>query len=126
MNIEEIEEIETLIGTDVSIEECIQSGYTIIDTNGEEFDREKSYRIMEFYPDYVLEEMEVENIEEVDRFNYMLVDTEYSFNELIEVYNDNKKGMDSSCETHIHVNFGEPTFYDFLNLASDCSSYCGL
>ena len=128
MNISEIEQLDNLIGTDISIEECIRSGYTIIDTGGKQFNVNEPFRILEFYPDYALLDMDIEEeqLENIDRFEYMVVDTEYSFNELIEIYKDHKDGMDSSFETNIHVNFEEPTFYDFLNLASDCSAYCGL
>ena len=49
------------------------------------------------------------------------------WDDLIEIYEYNKKGIDSLCDyEHCKPNFDSPSEYDMLNLASDIHSYCGL
>ena len=104
------------IGTDVSLQTCKAEGYTMIQYDARKrFNQDAYYRIFDYYPEYC--EGVAGNI---------MHDTEYTFNELVERYDSQKKGLDSFAETHKYVNFDNPNYWDFLNLASDLLAYCGL
>lgn len=104
-----------ILGIDVSIEVCKAEGYTMIEYDArKKFNADTEYRIFNTYPEWH------ENHGEVMTENYL------SFNDLKESYLEDKKGIDSFAETNIHVNFENPNYYDFLNLASDLLQYKGL
>lgn len=104
------------IGTDINIETCIAEGYTMVKFDArKKFNVNTEYQILEYYPEYC------EGIA-----GQIRTDIYYSFNELLELYNNHKKGVNSFAETDKYVNFKDPCIYDFLNLASDLSSYMGL
>jgi len=104
------------IGTDVSLSVCKAEGYTMIQFDArKKFDENRQIRIFSYYPEYC-----------EGYSGQIMTDTNYSFVELKETYERYKQGMDSCCETGKFVNFEKPTYKDFLFLASDISSYCGL
>ena len=56
-----------------------------------------------------------------------ILDVSLCWDDLIEIYEYNKKGIDSLCDyEHCKPNFDSPSEYDMLNLASDIHRYCGL
>lgn len=56
-----------------------------------------------------------------------ILDVSYNFNDLINMYYQNKKGIDSCCDyENCKPDFENPNEYDMLNLASDINCYCGL
>ena len=104
-----------LLGTDVSIDVCIAEGYMMMEYNpSDSFDRTVEYRVLRCLPEY-------DNLAgELETDKYI------TFDELIELYEQEKEGIDSYSETHIHVNFENPDYGDFLNLADDVAGYMGL
>lgn len=107
-----------LLGTDVSIEVCKAESYTIIKYDGrKKFDVNMPYTIMRFYPDYY----EIEYLR-----GTVMYEIDLSFNDLLEMYEDDKESIDSFAETNMNVDFEKPTYYDFLMLANDIDAYKGL
>lgn len=106
-----------IIGTDCSLDVCKNEGYFMMQYDArKKFDADAYYRVFQYAPDYVDDNKRRDTI----------VDVEYTFNDLVELYQDKKNDIDSCCETYLHINFDTPTYRDFLNLASDIGSYCGL
>lgn len=103
-----------LVGQDVSIDVCKGEGYVYVNFNTKEFKRDKAYRVMRKYPYYD----ELKGQYHTDVF--------ISWNDVLELYLEDKKSIDSFAETCNHVNFENPTIHDFVNLCSDVSSYKGL
>lgn len=104
-----------IIGTDVSLDVCKAEGYTMIEFDArKKFRKDRYIRIFDFIPDYC---------ETAGDIN---TDVELTFDDLVELYNEDKESIDIFAETNKHVNFDSPTEYDFLNLASDLISYKGL
>jgi hypothetical protein len=104
------------IGTDISLDVCKAEGYMMIQFDArKKFKKDEEYRIFAHAPDYI-EELK----------NEVLIDVFYSFNELIEMYEEDKKSIDQCCGTERDLDFNNPNFFDFLNLASDINSYKGL
>ena len=103
-----------LVGTDVSIEICKNEGYLYVNFNTKEFKKEKEYRVMRKFP--IWDELK----------GQYHTDVFISWNDVLEMYLDDKQSIDNFAETFNHVNFENPTIYDFVNLCSDVSSYKGL
>ena len=56
-----------------------------------------------------------------------VLDTEFCWNDLVEMYEADKKGIDSFCGYENCIpDFENPGAYDLLNLADDINSYKGL
>ena len=79
------------------------------------FNKDLQIRIFNYYPEYL-----------EDFGGQINNDVEYSFKELEEIYLENKLSLDKTCETNNHVNFENPSWHDFLNLANDIEWYMGL
>lgn len=103
-----------LVGIDVSIDVCKNEGYLYVNFNTKEFKKDKAYRVMRKFPIY-----------DALKGQYA-IDTFVSWNDVVELYNDDKKSIDEFAETCNHVDFDNPTIHDFVNLCSDVSSYKGL
>lgn len=103
------------IGLDVSLDVCKSEGYLMMQYDArKKFNPETEYRIFAYYPEYL-------------RYgDELIVDTTANFNSLVELYKKHEKGINSSCETDKNVNFEHPSYYDFLNLASDINFYTSL
>lgn len=103
-----------LVGTDVSIEVCKNEGYLYVNFNTKEFKKDKEYRVMRKFPSW-------------DKLKGQYhTDVFISWNDVLELYLDDKKSIDSFAETCNHVDFENPTIWDFVNLCDDVSSYKGL
>jgi len=81
------------------------------------FDPTAGYRVFAHLPKYVREGYIGERT--------ILYDTETTFEEMRNHYLENKDSFDSFAETNVHVNFENPDYHDFLNLASDLMAYGG-
>ena len=104
------------IGTDVNLDVCKAEGYTMIQFDArKKFNPDMYYRIFAYYP------------EDIEDFKGEInTDVNYTFNELVELYEKYKESINSFAETDKYINFTNPDYYDFLNLASDLLAYCGL
>jgi len=113
------------IGTDVSIKECRDSGYTVMD-----------FKVKGLYPDGRKNGIDINyparftvSMPLYARRGYIgekiiYIDVLLSWADLWEVYTENKKSIDSMIGgKHENNNIGE---YELLNLASDIDSYMGL
>jgi hypothetical protein len=118
------------IGTDVSLQTCRDEGYMVIEfavrelyPNGRKngIDKEHCVNFTKSYPDYIRKEMGWSPGDSM-----ILLDVDYSWNDLIEIYQKHKKGIDSMIGASYDVENIEPTEYDILNLGSDIDAYCGL
>lgn len=103
-----------LVGTDVSIEVCKNEGYLYVNFNTKEFKKDKEYRVMRKFP--IWDELK----------GQYHTDVFVSWNDVVELYLEDKSSIDDFAETNKYVNFENPTIYDFVNLCSDVSSYKGL
>ena len=114
------------LGTDISIETCKKEGYLIIEYfEGEDFDPYECYRIKQYAPSYIKDELLDTYVK--DGNDILITDTSmYNFIDLKELYLEYKEKIDNFAETDKTVNFENPTYNDFLNLANDIHSYCGL
>lgn len=115
------------VGTDVSIQCCIEEGYMMADYNSRklykrgELQPGHEVRFLAHLPGYLKSEMgwQVGDLS-------LLVDIDLSANDLWELYTENeetKQGIDSMIG--MEHKFPE-SIYDMLHLASDINSYCGL
>ena len=118
------------IGTDVSLETCRAEGYMVIEfavrelyPNGRKngIDKDCLVNCTKSYPDYIRKEQGWGVGDPV-----IMLDVDYSWNDLMELYLKHKKGIDSLIGASYDVETIEPTEYDILNLASDIDAYCGL
>jgi hypothetical protein len=111
-----------IIGTDICLDECKNEGYLMVQYDArKKFDINTEYRVFAYYPEYSIEDSEG-GIGD----NELAIDTYASFSELLGIYNKYKSELNSFAETDKAVNFDNPNYRDFLNLASDINSYCGL
>ena len=109
-----------IIGTDVSLKVCKEEGYLMAEYDGRrKFDPNRYYRVFGYLPNYIAKEIGA-------RENTIHIDIEITFNELVEIYERHEIGINKCCDTNQHVNFEKPTYFDFLNLASDINAYIGL
>lgn len=103
-----------IIGTDISLDVCKEEGYMMMEYDArKKFDRTKEYRTFCHFPVYT----------HLEGFR---TNSFYSFDELVKIYEKDKEGLNSSSETDKSVNFDNPDYHDFLNLASDIQFYRGL
>lgn len=103
-----------IIGTDVSLDVCEEEGYMMVEYDArKKFNPDEEYRAFCYYPSYVPMSNEIRTDEMV------------SFNRLKELYLEDKESIDTFSETHKYVNFDDPGYYDFLNLASDVIGFKG-
>lgn len=103
-----------LVGIDVSIDVCKNEGYLYVNFNTKEFKKDKEYRVMRKFPIWD------------DLKGQYHTDVFISWDDVLELYLDDKKAIDDFAETCNFVNFENPTINDFVNLCSDVSSYKGL
>ena len=121
------------IGTDVSLQTCMDEGYTVMDyavrklfprgrKNG--IDKDCQCRFSASFPTYIRKECATEG----DPFCMRrMFDVNYSWNDLVAEYERNKAGIDSCCDfANCAPNFENPTAWDMLHLADCINSYCGL
>ncbi|MEX0595001.1 MAG: hypothetical protein WD512_00765 [Candidatus Paceibacterota bacterium] len=102
------------IGTDAGLDVCKQEGYMMVQYDArKKFDPDMEYRAFCYYPQFQIPTDDLRTDEMV------------SFNRLKEIYLEDKKSIDSFAQTHKFVNFDNPDYYDFLNLASDVIGYKG-
>lgn len=93
------------------------------------FNRETSYNVFCYLPLYILEEqsktgkVELSGVKETKN---RYLNTYYSFNELLELYKEYEEDINIFSETNLNVNFENPDYHDFLNLANDINAYSGL
>jgi hypothetical protein len=111
---EEIEEIfGNYVGGDASFDVNIYDSY-IMGDYPLVFDRTQDIDVVKFFYDT--------DGEEDDKIT-CIISNSVSFDELQEIYRDNLDPIESCSETSKHVDFINPGFYDFLNLASDCEAW---
>ena len=104
-----------IIGLDIDYETNVAEGYLMVEYDGRKhFDRNVVYRVFKYYPDYT------------DHAGKIVLDVEYSFNELVELYEEEKDTINFFAETDKYLDFQTPTYYDFLDLAHAIDSYIGL
>ena len=105
------------IGIDVNLDVCKNEGYAMIQYDArKKFNPLAEYCIFYYLPDYM-----DNNKKRTPSFK-----SYYTFNELLEIYTRHKKDIDDFAETNKNINFLNPDYCDFLNLASDLIAYCGL
>lgn len=103
-----------IIGTDVSLQVCKSEGYLMVKKNGP-FNPSKQYRIFGYFPSYTHLKGQI------------AIDTNISWDELTEIYEANKQGIDSfSDDMPQLMSIKEPTYYSLVSAASTINSYCGL
>lgn len=111
------------IGEDVSIQECRDQGYLVMDYPAYKFKKNPTTtycRFTDSWPHWYREERGYGVGDPIIRF-----DMEYNWEDLWEIYQDYKKGIDSMIGgSHKYTLNPEP--HEVLNLASDINSYCGL
>lgn len=121
------------IGTDVSLQTCMDEGYTVMDyavrklfprgrKNGIDKDCQCSFSAS--WPLDCRSSVATPN----DPFGMRRrFDTTYSWNDLLERYGRHKAGIDSCCDfANCSTNFENPTEWDMLHLADCIAAYCGL
>lgn len=103
-----------IIGTDVSLGVCKGEGYMMMDTEGAvKLDPEKQYRVFCYCPSWVQE-------------GTIAIDERISFNELLEIYNKHKSGIDSFADDMPSImENSNDSLYDLLRAADTINMYCG-
>jgi hypothetical protein len=108
------------IGTDVSIQTCRAEGYMVMDYRVRDFKKAPTTtdcRLTRSIPDYC-------------RFGYIgekiiRLDIMLNYNDLFELYKDNKNGIDSLIGGE-YIRTETPKPFELLHLAQDIDMYCGL
>ena len=101
------------IGNDISLEVCRNEGYLIIEFDArKKFSPDMGIRIIQYEPDYLVEELN-------KTYGFknkpgLMVDTTFTFNELVEMYEPIKTMVNSFAETQNSVDFVNPGYYDFF------------
>ena len=110
-------EIYETIGMDTSIEECIKSGYLMMDYPKHKiFTKTTYYRFYKTFPDYTEKE------------NELVFEAYHSFDYLVDLYIANRESMNYYYDLSSIVNkkTRDVTWDDVLILADAIDSYCGL
>jgi hypothetical protein len=114
----------TLVGQDVNMETNILEGYLCVQKPKKFYEKEY-YQLVRTNPmNDFQDEIEDAILENYNQFGGIV--GAYSWNDLLELYKPNKKGIDNCAATDRRVNFENPTIWDFLMLADDIDGYCGL
>jgi hypothetical protein len=109
-----------LIGTDVSIKECKDSGYLIMDCDmRHKFNHQVEAKFYRYLPDYCRAESGIKGYGDPEW-------TRFNTSELWELYQDNKKGIQSCCDYHVEAITEVKSYYDMLDLADCINSYRGI
>lgn len=125
------------IGTDVSLRECMASGYLMME-----------FKKRELFPKHLKGKMDTDcyvtfsaTMAHISHTGngyikepgtpayklYSLYDCGHTFETLMEIYNDHKDGINQMCGmSHEERELDNPNEYTFLHLASDVNAYCGL
>lgn len=112
------------IGMDISIPVCKAEGYMTVDLV--KFTTDKLLHFTATMPDYCNKKV-TDKLGRKTRHNSLRVDTFLSWEDLVEIYERHKAGIDSFCDyENCKSDFNNPTIYDALRLASDIDAYCGL
>ena len=110
-----------MLGTDVHIETCIAESYMMMEYDeGKAFDPNADYLLIRTYPEYIRENDP--NITLDDR----IVNCYRTLGDLLELYANNKEGIDSFIGGSHTTDISQYDYADFLHLASDIDAYCGL
>jgi hypothetical protein len=109
-----------IIGTDVSIRECKDSGYMMIQFDGrKKFNQNECYTFIQYLPDYVREEshLTMEQAKQWTTANTM---------DIWETYENHKAAIQSFADYHIENITDIKSYYDLLTLADIVNAYCGI
>lgn len=108
-----------IIGTDVSLKECEREGYLMLDTEGHEtLDPNHQYHVFATLPAH----MQRPFVKKA-----MAVDTTYSWNDAMRVYQQHKESIDKLADNMPDImRTKEPGHYDLLNACDTINAYCGL
>jgi hypothetical protein len=111
------------IGTDMSLKECKKEGYLMLQYDArKKFDTKQAYNVFAYCPAFIIEESQGE----IDK-NALIVDTVVSWEDLQEIYQKHKDGIDKfATDVPELMSKKEPDFYDLLFVASTINAYCGL
>jgi len=117
------------IGTDVSLKECWESGYLVMDfkvrdlfPNGRKNGIDKDAYVNFYRSDGGAMGLGISGITKI-------VDTCACWNDLMEMYQRHQESIDSMCgynEDNPRPGLDTPDEYVMLHLASDIDMYCGL
>lgn len=103
----------TVVGEDVNLVTCINEGYYLCSKKEGGY-----YRIMQFLPNYC--------ISEGANFG-LIVDIEYSLEDLLERYEQHKIGIDKFVGMEYSLNPEDyKDIHSVLSLAGSIAPYCGL
>ena len=112
------------IGTDVSIEVCRAEGYIVMDYSFTEYKTDPQavlFRFTKSYPDHIRETMGWRVGDPI-----IIMDVSFTWDDLWEIYIENKGGIDSMIGGGHHLNLPDIRPREVLNLASNIDAYCGL
>lgn len=111
------------IGMDVSIQTCRDEGYLVMDYPVHAFRRDPiktECRFTKSLPLWIREDVGWTPGQPM-----IVLDVHYNWEDLYEIYKDNKEGIDSFTG-YDYSDIKVPTPRDLLDLASDIDSYCGI
>lgn len=116
--IKELTGADDVIGTDVSLDVCVNEGYLMMINT--KVTPDSYLHFFAFLPDYILAENKAAE-------HTLMTDTEMSLSYLLEKYNVHKKAIDSFADCNYSLNAKKyKTAYDVLSLADVVNAYCGL
>lgn len=108
-----------VIGSDVSLDVCINEGYLMLNKNGK-FNYNACYSVFAFVPDYIMAKSN-------ETEHSLITNTSISVVEAIEIYKRFKLGIDSFIgDTHSTNKSDYKSYYDLLSLCDSINPYCGL
>jgi hypothetical protein len=121
------------IGTDISLAECRAEGYGMIEFNKSKLLKkgilQKDTPVRYFRTFGYLSHDEKGRPLELGmmKAELYITDTLISWNDLIEIYEPRKEGIDNFADfKNCPLNWDNPTEYDLLTLADIIDSYCGI
>lgn len=109
-----------ILGTDMSIRECKDSGYTMIKYDGrKKYTHNREVIVFRYLPDYIRDEQGIKGDGEK-------LWTRVNTNDVWKLYQDHKSGIQSFADYHIEDINQLVDYYDLLNLADLVDANCGL
>jgi len=104
-----------IIGTDISLAECKESGYLMMEYKGRKFDPSQQVKFIRCYDRYT-----------EFPFEYLKHEVWLDTGCVWESYESHKQGIDKCCDCDFKSIDDIKTWYDLLHLADVTDAYCGI
>lgn len=112
-------------GTDISIQECRVSGYPVVEHGKRPMDPSKDYNLTISNPESWYDNGKPK----IGSSDLYSVDTFISYQDLWDTFENQGEGIKDYCDFEncpLPAPYENPSFHDFVHLASIIHPYCGI